>query len=380
MDDVAGPGALHGTHRNHAGELTGAVIDYMLATKEFSPLSRTQSRSVADHDLITYDFSWKDDLATFMWPPRSKLTATEVTTERWELVWQDFQPDFDKAINNGDSNLAWECLSSAAEAVLGGKTSLDHARHNCPMPQIMKQLQSTKAPNFQSLLERQRRRLLRKIQQSLIQPHSELLFRKFQQFISVLSVQVPEVTNCQWASEDSAQLVLKLANQEAQKAAQERICKWKDAISADVPRLANWIKARSEEVEPNKWNPDPQLQAEKWAQKWEDVWNPDETLLKPAFEQCLSFLLSQPDHPFTPLSGGQLQRLCHKAIKKAASLDCWYAKMWDCLPVHFFELLAGLWNSCLQGAPLPEQWKHVRISLIPKSDGGKHPLAIAALA
>ena len=52
MDDVAGPHALQGTHRNHAGELTGRVIDFMLATNEFFPVSRDQHQSVADHDLI----------------------------------------------------------------------------------------------------------------------------------------------------------------------------------------------------------------------------------------------------------------------------------------------------------------------------------------
>ena len=35
MDEVGGPNALQGTHRNHAGKLTGRVIDYMLATRDF---------------------------------------------------------------------------------------------------------------------------------------------------------------------------------------------------------------------------------------------------------------------------------------------------------------------------------------------------------
>eukprot|EP00435_Cladocopium_sp_Y103_P001287 s1514_g1.t1 len=80
------------------------------------------------------------------------------------------------------------------------------------------------------------------------------------------------------------------------------------------------------------------------------------------------------------ISPRELQHACHKSIRKAAGLDGWFAKMWDCLPLGFFTQLAELWNACLRGAPVPSQWKHIRIALLTKPDGGKRPLAIAALA
>ena len=67
-------------------------------------------------------------------------------------------------------------------------------------------------------------------------------------------------------------------------------------------------------------------------------------------------------------------------MKKSAGLDGWSGKLWKPLPLHFFDALAEVWNACLDGAALPAPWKAVRISLINKDDGGKRPLAIAALA
>ena len=100
-----------------------------------------------------------------------------------------------------------------------------------------------------------------------------------------------------------------------------------------------------------------------------------------ALDRFLEFTPACPNPwPLPSLRGHQLQHLCHQAIKKAPGLDCWLAKSWDCLPLEFFDKLANLWNSCLQGATLPQQWKHVRIALIPKNDGGMRPLAIGDLA
>ena len=45
-DDVATPGDILGTHRNHNGALTGAIIDYMLATPDIVPSFRGQTRTL----------------------------------------------------------------------------------------------------------------------------------------------------------------------------------------------------------------------------------------------------------------------------------------------------------------------------------------------
>ena len=384
MDDVAGPHALQGTHRNHAGELTGRVIDFMLATNEFFPVSRVQHQSVADHDLILYDFPWKDDVTQFSWPARPSLRLEKVSSEQWANVWNAFSSTFDTALEARDSDAAWQALSSAAETALGGTPEAPNARHNQLLPTVKKVITSTKAPNSQSLLERQLRRLARKAQQSLLQPNDVKLKRNFFFLIDFLSDQVPLLTQCQWNSEATVRFLFDLADQEAKAAARQRIHDWKDQISDDVPRLARWIKARSELDDSGSWcsdSPHSQLQAEKCARSWFNLWNPETLPVDQALDQFLEFTPACPNPwPLPSLQGHQLQHLCHQAIKKAPGLDCWLAKSWDCLPLDFFDKLANLWNSCLQGATLPQQWKHVRIALIPKNDGGMRPLAIAVMA
>ena len=67
----------------------------MLATNEFFPVSRVQHQSVADHDVILYDFPWKDDVTQFSWPARPSLRLEKVSSEQWANVWNAFSSTFD---------------------------------------------------------------------------------------------------------------------------------------------------------------------------------------------------------------------------------------------------------------------------------------------
>ena len=147
-----------------------------------------------------------------------------------------------------------------------------------------------------------------------------------------------------------------LADQEAKAAARQRIHDWKDQISDYVPRLARWIKARSELDDSGSWcsdSPRPQLQAEKCARSWFSLRNPEALPVDQALDRFLEFTPACPNPwPLPSLQGHQLQHLCHQAIKKAPGLDCWLAKSWDCLPLVFFSINSPIFGTRAFKVPL----------------------------
>jgi hypothetical protein len=69
-----------------------------------------------------------------------------------------------------------------------------------------------------------------------------------------------------------------------------------------------------------------------------------------------------------------------QVLLKAAGQDNWFPASWNQLPLPFFDYLAQMMTvayGCLQGTPLPNQWKQVRVTLIPKPDQSQRPLSIA---
>ncbi len=70
-------------------------------------------------------------------------------------------------------------------------------------------------------------------------------------------------------------------------------------------------------------------------------------------------------------------RRAWKTARKAAGPDGWSGALFALLPLAFFEKLADIWNTVRDGAPIPEAWKDVRISLNPMPDGSLRPLGIA---
>ena len=181
--------------------------------------------------------------------------------------------------------------------------------------------------------------------------------------------------------------MLALANEVATQASAQRIERWKTTVADDLHRLAEWIKATPLPLDPPcqsdqiAESPHPQIQAEAEAKSWAKIWCPDSP---PAPDSVLPLLHVLPrlpaPCPLPTIEGKVLQQLAKESERKAAGVDGWHGAQWKVLPIEFFIALANIWNACLAGAPVPAVWKHVRIALLPKPDGGKRPLAIAALA
>lgn len=381
---VAEPSSVTGTTRRPNGELTNNVIDYLLASKNLNFTARTQLKGVADHDLVYYHLLIDDPVTCFRWPQHSLLKEVSVSDESWNSWWESSKEAFNSCLQLNDANGAWAILSFAAEQCLGASEHASKPRHACLKPQPKHSQFGAKHPSFQSLLERRLRRLARRAGEALVQPWNEPLQANLRRNVSQLTDQCPDLLNIDWTSASAAPSVLHIADKVAVDNAEARAEEWKTAIAFDFQRLSDWIKSDVAEDRPVPFNdssPHPQLQVQETAEKWDAVWNPPVVPQVSAFDNLCHGLPDMRVHcPDPRIQGHMLRTLSKKAVKKSAGLDGWTGKLWECLPLPFFDALAEVWNVCLDGASLPEPWKEVRVSLLNKEDGGKRPLAIAVLA
>ena len=75
----------------------------------------------------------------------------------------------------------------------------------------------------------------------------------------------------------------------------------------------------------------------------------------------------------------QMQERAKKNKKTGAGLDGWANRYLAALPLQFWEEFEKLIHAILKkGASLPQAWNMVRVTLIPKPDGGTRPIGVAS--
>ena len=166
-------------------------------------------------------------------------------------------------------------------------------------------------------------------------------------------------------------------------ASQGRIKQWHDAVQNNVHRLRRWVR-RTAASTPSSLvdtpvHPVDIVAAEhaKWGAQWATPapHTPEETrawcaqLGPPAGPWAAELLHPAPDAVLACLRAG---------ARRAPGLDGWAPACLARLPLPFFQLVTRLWAQCLRAARLPRSWYHVRITLLPKDDGGLRPLAVAS--
>ena len=379
-------GNLPGTHRNAAGSLTGSVIDYMLHSPSVHVVQRQQVRGVADHDLVSYSVVLQGPAQTLCWPRFAPvLSEAPVPEEVWLDGWQAHASGFQDALYRQDVDLAWSLLSGMAESCLCRRLP-SVGRHVAAQPVPRSYFQSRRAPSFQSLRERQMRRLARQSAEFELNPACGRLLGRMSHLVRLLSDPFPSLLDQPWGLPEATQHVHSLAEQIAREDASLRIQKWCATTAEDPVKLIRWIKGDAGDpppVTPGQWEAPahPQLQADAAVATWTALWCPPQA---PAPAQLLPLRnLAQPvgDPALLPtLDGEDLRKQVRLARNKAPGLDGWTAVAWLLLPDHFFECLASIWQVCLLSGSVPSAWQRIRITLIPKTEGGWRPIAIAPLA
>ncbi|CAE7223538.1 unnamed protein product [Symbiodinium sp. CCMP2456] len=287
-------------------------------------LQADQAPGPADHDLVAYSFSLaKDTRELPRAPSRRPLPADlpPVTAEAWEQAWAQHDVAFDQALHASDVNAAWVLLSHAAESLMTGDPHTDTGH----LPRL------------------------------------------------------PDCSSPQVIADDA----LRRAAQLEVSASQCRVRQWHDAVQNNVHRLRRWV-CRTAAPAPGPLDDAPvhpidivAAEHAKWGAQWSipAPHTPEETRdwcarLRPATAPWADDLL----HP-TPAA---VLACLRASSRRAAGLDSWAPAALALLPLPFFQLLTRLWTCCLSACKLPHSWHHVRITLLPKEDGGLRPLAIAS--
>ena len=163
-EQVCGDQLGTGTHRNSNNKYTGRVIDFGLATPRVLITDRTQNVGVADHDAVVYDIAVLDrPSAVWRLPAGEPLLEAPIPEDMWENAWQQVDNDFHKCLTEGEIQQAWVILSNCAERLMHPKGKASRAERSGP--QQMASPPSSKAPTFQTLLERKLRRFARRVQE-----------------------------------------------------------------------------------------------------------------------------------------------------------------------------------------------------------------------
>ncbi|CAE7800881.1 pol, partial [Symbiodinium sp. CCMP2456] len=384
-ETVEGDIPLRPTRRDEHGQPTGRCVDFALSTVGVPALDRQQTPGPADHDLVSYSFSLEKDTRELpRAPSRRPLPADlpPVTTEAWEQAWAQHDAAFDQALHATDVNAAWVLLSHAAESLLTGDPHTDagHLPRAWVISPRPRPSPSTKSEALQSHPERRLRRLARRALELQRRPEdpsaSGLRQRVLRDAVELglMDCASPQVI---------ADAALRRAAQLEVSASQCRVRQWHDAVQNNVHRLRRWV-CRTAAPAPGPLDDAPvhpidivAAEHAKWGAQWSipAPHTSEETRdwcarLGPATAPWADDLL----HP-TPAA---VLACLRASSRRAAGLDSWAPAALALLPLPFFQLLTRLWTCCLSACKLPHSWHHVRITLLPKEDGGLRPLAIAS--
>ena len=382
---VLGDCVMPPTRRDKHGQPCGRCVDFALSTVGLPALARQQNRGPADHDLVSYDFSFARDLRSVPRAPgRLPLASTveAVSVESWNECWAPCSEAFAEALQQGDLDHAWTLLSDAAEDLLldperpaGGAARRSMVLEPKPRPP-----QSTKAPTVQTHKERSLRRLARRateLSRSPDSPDAAVLQRKLRASAAALGLSfhgdLPRLV---------AEALEAAAALEASSVA-FRVANWHKSLQSDSRRMRQWIQ-RVPAADPRPLGDDPvhpldiaSQEHGKWKQQWTRA--PVHSAVE-TWRWCLAHGPPAPAwteddlHP----SAQALQACVRASARRAAGLDGWTPQHLARLPLDFYELLARLWASCLSRASLPQAWCKVRVALLAKPDGGRRPLSVAS--
>jgi len=79
------------------------------------------------------------------------------------------------------------------------------------------------------------------------------------------------------------------------------------------------------------------------------------------------------------IEGACVKRLVKESEGEAPGVDDWRANFITDLPDEAYDAIADLWNAILKGGALPEIWTKVRVSTLPKEEGGYRGLSVASV-
>ena len=346
--------------------------------------------ALSDHRLVAYTLNIVARSSCFAPPQFARLTREDPdeVASRFAATWQ--ADAFACLIQCGDVDSAWTQLSDAAEEALADGHRVVN-RSDVWRPRCKDA--TSVAPSVHGH-ESQTLRVVRKLHNQLgqlcAQSHDHPLRRNVGVSLRNLRHLLPETPyfclDCpeaafQWCD----QLHRELQAQEKQAA----LARWRQRLKEDSVAAAAWVKRKAAEFlqgagaqvlppeECQTVHPAAFVarEAGTWAAKWSTAGH---ELDYEAVEAALRVLpdLSSKTPVSLQLDADMLQKAAGTMTKKASGADNWSAEALLRLPRQWWQALTDLWNCILRVGRVPQLWKRIVITLIPKKSEESRPIGL----
>ena len=213
------------------------------------------------------------------------------------------------------------------------------------------------------------------------------LFNAIRRDVHALATDFPSLLAQPWGLEPAAQHTFTIAAQQADHDRAIRLQHWQATTGEDFTRLSQWVRATAPSHSPRRPDADewtaplhPQAQAEHAATTWGDLWAPANLPQPEGFVQMRALIGPTAKFPLPSITGAAIFARFKATAKKSTGLDGWGASAFLAAGQAACDRLADLWAACLQHEAMPQIWKHIRVCLLPKPDGGLRPISIASAA
>lgn len=158
-------------------------------------------------------------------------------------------------------------------------------------------------------------------------------------------------------------------------------------MTTDSNALIRWIKANDQNAVGTKHldftagtTLSPKQEAEDNAQKWGALWNEDrppdqgiQQYLDPICEKAVDW----DTHTNITFDPRTLQRRAEKFKNNAVGCSSWTNWHLSQLQLSFWKAFSALWKVINDLGNVPKLWKHIRVVLIPKPEGGERPISVS---
>ena len=383
---------LPATNPTRTRRIDFGLCHHLLWAEEVSQFEQ----SFSDHAIVAYNVNAEARNKVFMPPRVRSISESERDTvaARFAQVW--CEQDFQQALSQNDTNLAWTLLSDMAEyALVTGEETEGHPRSLPWEPQPGEHARhKPNAFGHESESLKLLRRLCAQLRQLRAQPHVGGLkrsiargFAKLRQIFGDLPfISLEEVDPVlEWTE----RLTEDLANQEKEAA----LHIWRERIVSNPAAASSWVKRKAEEalnaeackedVSRHNGPVHPATKLLQQAEVWTKHWTARSQELDYAkIQSALECLPQAQAHQSVQhlLSMHSLLAAAAKMRGKAPGPDRWAAEHFLLLPVEWWQAFHGLWQQILKLGSIPDEWKKVMVTLVCKPAGGTRPLGLCQIA
>ncbi|CAE7685833.1 unnamed protein product [Symbiodinium sp. CCMP2592] len=303
-------------------------------------------------------------------------------------------PSFDRLLQEGEVDLAWELLSWKGELALGAEIpDRYHHRGLCWDP-VAKNTAQSKAgrAGHESRHLRLLRRLRGQLFQLRAQPHCPQLRNRASQSVAKLREFNPGLPYIDLSHyNENAEWIEELYTNQAAREKRDRINTWRQDMAASHKSTVSWIRRAAatalalEQAPPEVQRSTSAVHPARLLQQHSHIWTtkwaaPERPLDTVALDRLLASLPPRPEHDgslsFTPEI---LIAATRRMRGKSPGPDQWTPELLLRLPAKWWAALANLWQHIWQHGQVPQTWRRSIVVLLEKPNNECRPISLCSV-